>query len=87
VNCDSCNKELSLVDPSSGDNQYDNALEIEFGGGYGMFVDPLPGKEYKALICHDCAVFLCQAIPFIEKIIDPAHSHTHRDEDEPCLYS
>jgi hypothetical protein len=41
--CVSCGGELVRVFPDSGGSQYDNALEIELSGGYGMFFDSIDG--------------------------------------------
>jgi hypothetical protein len=82
MNCDACGKPLEAVFP--GDNledseQADNALNIGFAGGYGMFIDPIPfGDIQRVTICHECAHALCDAVPWIERLLDPEHSHTHR---------
>ena len=77
-NCYACDKLLSPVFEGHGyDNQCDNALEVEFFGGYGMFVDPID-DPYSAVICHECAHDLCDKIPWIKKLIDPHSSHSHK---------
>lgn len=69
--------------------QFDNALWIGFHGGYSMFVDNMvgwepeaegkviKGSDYEAVICHECAHQLCNAIPWINKLLDPLSSHSH----------
>lgn len=90
--CVSCEKELA---PESGNSeteyQFDNALWVGFFGGYGMFVDDieteygyskpmLAGAAHEAVLCHDCAHKLCEANPWIEKLLQPARSHAHTQE-------
>lgn len=64
MNCANCNTELKLVFDSpmrrrdDYTTQYDNALAITLGGGYGMFFDFIFDADFKdltALLCHDCA--------------------------------
>lgn len=41
----------------------------------------LPGQpDYEAVICHDCAHSLCAAFPWLDKLIQPYRSHSHRQE-------
>lgn len=69
--------------------QYDNALVIQFGGGYGMFNDDYkhaPHYGAKVIICHDCAHDLCNKIPWLGELLDPYSSHAHiteYQEDHP----
>lgn len=71
--------------------QFDNALWVGFYGGYGMFVDDLdtewgltrptlPGAASEAVLCHSCAHQLCQAAPWLAKLLQPELSHSHSDE-------
>ncbi|MFM7088326.1 MAG: hypothetical protein ACKOW9_02225 [Candidatus Paceibacterota bacterium] len=64
VKCDRCDE--ALVEQPGFTNsmnlQYDNALIMEFHGGYGMFVDRLEedpeggfDELYSSLLCHKCA--------------------------------
>ncbi len=88
MKCEACKSKLDLVFPEIKTNlQYDNALCIEFRGGYGMFVDRLEnsmhGKpDHSAIICHSCAHKLCADNPWIANILDPEFSHTHRKEPQ-----
>ena len=79
THCTSCGKQLELkfpdMDPRS--EQYDNALEIQFHGGYGQFIDPT-NEEYRAILCHECAHDLCETVRWIGKLINPFNSHAHR---------
>jgi len=79
THCTACGKELEPefpgINPES--EQYDNALEVKFDGGYGMFIDPID-KEYRAIICHECAHELCERVPWIGMLIDPYCSHSHK---------
>lgn len=91
TNCYACNKALEPVMEDQGDeaHQWDSALIIDFEGGYGMFTDPMgaPPAEYdkgilpagKVVVCHDCAHEMCDALPWVKKLIDPwaSHSHSH----------
>jgi len=78
--CYSCNKELHELFPGHITNyQFDNALWIEFHGGYGMFIDPMFDEVPRALLCHECAHELCDKIPWIGNLIRPEESHTHRE--------
>lgn len=86
--CYACGATLESATGSDTDCQFDNALDIRFLGGYGMFVDPIDTK-YEAVICHDCAHELCDKIPWIHKLIDPHRSHAHRTsyhEEHPDHY-
>ena|SRR5579871_327227 len=74
--CAACGVVLQPIPGSRGN--LDNALIIEFKGGYGMFVDPLPpDPPMRALLCHECAHKLTQENPWMHKMIDPYNSHSH----------
>lgn len=80
MNCHSCKTPLVLVFPSDDPNcrQFDNALEITFEGGYGMFTDEIGDDERQnVIICHECAHELCRIVPWVEKLIDSRRSHSH----------
>lgn len=68
--------------------QYDNALEIQFDGGYGMFIDPMGDEAhgFHAVICHDCAITMCTKVPWVAKLLQPIDSHSHK-EGEECVSS
>ena len=75
LHCDGCQK--SLI---STHDLIDNALEIQFSGGYGMFVDPMTEEEHEKLrliICHECAHELCRNVEYIREAITPESSHAH----------
>lgn len=36
--------------------------------------------DYEVVLCHDCAHALCEAVPWINKLIEPLRSHSHREE-------
>ena len=85
--CTSCGVELTPEFPNDENTttyQFNNALWIGFHGGYGMFVDNLGHNgvlgetDYEAVICHDCAHKLCEQVPWIDKLIQPFHSHSHK---------
>jgi len=90
VNCSACYRELRLEDgaPANSEYQFDNALWIGFHGGYGMFVDSyaadekhtLSGTDAEAVLCHDCAHDLCEANPWLSKLLRPLESHAHTGE-------
>jgi hypothetical protein len=78
--CIACGRVLEPVFPESCYPQFENALHLEFDGGYGEFVDgPFhePGP-LAVILCHACAHDLAARNPWIERILDPEHSHTHR---------
>jgi hypothetical protein len=76
--CVNCGTELSALfrdhDPMS--RQYDNALELTQSGGYGMFFDNIDG-DHHVFLCHDCAHNLCDATPWLARLIQPERSHMH----------
>ena len=67
---------------------WDNALVVSLQGGYGMFIDNLDADisrpdigrlgEYKVVICHDCAHRLCEQVPWMNQLIEPLRSHSHK---------
>lgn len=84
--CDACGKTLDKVFDGTPPEvlQYDNALHIRLDGGYGEFIDNIEplnsgGDRYYSIICHECAHDLCERVPWIATMIDPARSHTHRE--------
>lgn len=88
MNCYSCGAELKPdVINLETNYQFENALWVGFFGGYGMFVDDidsapstLEGAAHEAVICHECAHKLCDNNPWIERLIQPLKSHSHRRE-------
>lgn len=41
----------------------------------------LPGRpDYEAVICHECAHQLCETVPWIERLLEPLHSHSHKSQ-------
>ena len=39
----------------------------------------LPGQpDYEAVLCHECAHYLCAAEPWLDKLLNPYGSHAHR---------
>lgn len=95
--CDRCGKDLvpdhngcehscmwhRPVEPG----QWDNALEVNLNGGYGMFIDPpFSGHptEHSVVLCHECAHELADQEPWLRKAIgDPERSHTHKEGTVP----
>ena len=97
--CDACRTHL-VRDKAIRDTdyQFDNALWMEFHGGYGMFIDPIgdPGHKDRVgdrgrvcwpqvVICHECAHDLCDKVPWIGKLLNPEGSHSHRTDDHDRL--
>lgn len=84
TNCHACDAELELVfdHPQANPTQLENALWINFDGGYGMFIESewITKTEYTLVICHNCAHKMCALVPWIRKLLDPEHSHTHAEE-------
>lgn len=59
--------------------QFDNALWVTLGGGYGMFVEYEGfGGPSRVVICHDCAHEACEKLPWLNRLIDPWASHSHK---------
>lgn len=77
-NCADCDTPLERIFDDTG-TQYSNALEIELHGGYGMFFDNIDGDRL-AFLCHDCAHEACERNPWLGALINPARSHSHREE-------
>jgi hypothetical protein len=88
MKCKACEKELKPEFARDDTKyQFDNALWLGFFGGYGMFVDDLEseattlnGAAYDAVLCHDCAHDLCEANPWMKKLLRPTESHSHTAE-------
>lgn len=59
------------------DVEADNALFIDITGGYAQFID---GVAYTVLLCHECSHDLCDQIPWLNKLLNPALSHSHKTE-------
>lgn len=80
VRCHACDAPMRPDHTNHADDyQLDNALWLEFNGGYGMFIDNYD-ERVKAVICHECAHDLCDQIPWIGKLLNPYSSHSHKTE-------
>ncbi len=81
MNCANCGTELNPVFPGlnrrKDDCQYENALIIDFTGGYGMFDDDIPNLTKQAILCHDCAHALIAANPWMRWFVDDERGHMH----------
>lgn len=76
VCCRVCQTELQPVFSPDTEYQFDNALWVNFTGGYDMFVESLPGlAPPPVVLCHSCAHDLCDQVPWIAELLDPEHSH------------
>lgn len=80
VHCQGCATRLVPGLRTDTTYQFDNALWLQFDGGYGMFIDPMAEESVRAVICHDCAHDLCDKVPWLAGLLDPASSHSHRDD-------
>jgi len=68
--------------------QYENALAVQFTGGYGMFDDPVEKifgdpfyeRNQTLILCHDCAHNLVENNPWIRKVVNDKQSHTHFED-------
>lgn len=82
--CDICGSELEPVFPdliSINGVQYNNALDIVFGGGYGMFDDPMRSETAStAVLCHDCAHEFVRRNPWVRRWVNDHAGHTHNGE-------
>jgi hypothetical protein len=81
MNCRQCGVELVPVRGCSAP-QFENAMSITFGGGYGMFLDDIvfDPKELTVFICHSCCHSLCDVITWVNELVAPSDSHSHGDE-------
>lgn len=84
MNCYACDAELKPVFADlSTTYQFDNAMWIQIHGGYAMFTDNLDemdilsGADHRVVICHDCAHAACEALPWLDRLIQPLRSHAH----------
>jgi hypothetical protein len=65
-----------------------NALFLEMQGGYALFVesDQFMSQYFRdnnpLVLCHDCAHKLCDMLPWLNNIIEPQTSHTHRPGED-----
>lgn len=66
--CDSCGNKLERVMAGEENLQYDDALIINFDGGYGMYIDPMIDNPY-GIICKECTDKLFKENPFLMKIL------------------
>jgi hypothetical protein len=78
VHCYGCAKRLVTAMSHDTDYQFDNALWVQFDGGYGMFIDPMGDERARVVICHECAHDLCDKVTWVGALLDPAKSHSHR---------
>jgi hypothetical protein len=78
VYCHGCSTRLVPGLRTDTDYQFDNALWLQFDGGYGMFIDPMTEEPVRAVICHACAHQLCDTVPWLAGLLNPANSHSHR---------
>lgn len=80
--CTKCGVKLLPVHGDT-DSQFDNVLDIQFCGGYSMFIDYFGDQaeeEYHVRLCHDCAHKFVDDNPWLENIIQPYKSHAHTEE-------
>jgi ribosomal protein L32 len=70
--CANCGAELTHVF-DTGNRQYVDALEVILSGGYGMFFDNIDG-DHRVFLCCDCAQKLCEAYPWIDRLVGRGHS-------------
>lgn len=78
--CDNCNAPLRKHDYYDSDStQYDNAMRITLGGGYGMFIesDSFGGPAGEIIFCHECSHKLCELFPGFDQHVLPHSSHSH----------
>lgn len=85
VMCTACGSRLVAVGRMDSEHQFDNALWLEFSGGYGMFIDPCGEEPPRAVLCHDCAHQLCDLLPWMAGLLQPSRSHSHRSEVAAAL--
>jgi len=73
--CYACGFELKPVfDDASTKyhDQYLDALEVKFSGGYGMLVDPYYFDDEDTphvIVCRSCALQLMNAVPWVERLL------------------
>ena len=78
---------LEEVSPQHPCQQFHNALEIRLSGGYGMFFDNIDmalglgvDGDHHVFLCHECAHKACIRLPWLNRLIDPMGSHSHRQD-------
>lgn len=77
VRCDNCDAELEPVLPIFKNNpengidslQFDNALVIQFAGGYGMYFDSVLYDPPPVILCKSCADELMERYPAFKDAI------------------
>lgn len=66
------------------DYQGENALCLDFTGGYGEFFDFM--EPIKILLCHDCCVCLLHALPHVAEQYFRIGGHPSYDEEVSCCH-
>jgi len=83
LTCDNCGTDISLefANPNGLTEQGSNALQIRFGGGYGMYIDPIgePAERFRMLWCKTCADKLADTFPSIAERIRPEMTEMGND--------
>ena len=72
VTCSGCGVRLEPSMPGSEAwGQFEDALEVQFHGGYSMYIDPIPPGEVvpTAVLCKDCADALVNSAPWADKLL------------------
>lgn len=73
VSCDNCLKKLELVDPNYSNIKslvYEDALIVQFDGGYGMFIDDVPKEKRTFIFCSECSLLLVEQFPCFETMAE-----------------
>ena len=72
--CDECGEGIPFVFPEMAaeglTEQGDDALRVDFGGGYGMLYDPLAQGEAHFLLCKKCAKKLVEFFQCFKKFME-----------------
>lgn len=79
MNCAKCEALLTPVPPldeerAAASGQFDTALEIQFRGGFGMFIDTMVGfggEDPRVFLCEYCSVNFMLDNPWVRKAIEP----------------
>jgi hypothetical protein len=65
----------------TGTNDEGREIPIDNPNWQPTYIEPrtiYPPSDYEAVICHDCAHDLCHLVPWIEHLLIPYGSHSHR---------
>jgi len=82
--CDNCDKKLKHDAVASRNSyQFEEALFIKLGGGYGMYYDSLFNDSANVILCKKCANKLLKVFPCFKSAIAGTNVETIEYSDLP----